>query len=81
MGNHDMHAAQIIPKKCKVFNFPENWYQLDYHQRKAILNGSIWFHEENELDYTHLEVSTIKKIFSEISNLQTIRAMGFNFFR
>jgi predicted phosphodiesterase len=67
IGNHDMHAAQIIPKICKAFDFPENWYQLDYQKRKAISNGSIWLHEENELNplYSYDDIQFLRTL-SEI---------------
>ena len=50
LGNHDMHAARIIPKNCDFFNYPENWYELDYHQRKKLVNNKLWMHEENDLN-------------------------------
>jgi len=64
VGNHDMHAAQVIPKKCKSFNFPDNWYQLDYHQKKALANGAIWLHEEDELNplYSHQDIEYLRTL-------------------
>lgn len=50
LGNHDMFAAKIIPKEKYYFDFPENWYQLDYRERKQMARGKIWFHEEHDMD-------------------------------
>ena len=64
IGNHDMHAAQVIPQKCKSFDFPDNWYQLDYHQKRALANGTIWLHEENELNplYSHQDIAYLRTL-------------------
>jgi predicted phosphodiesterase len=50
LGNHDIHAAGIIPEHCNFFEFPDNWYQLDYHQRHKLGNDTLWLHEENDLN-------------------------------
>jgi predicted phosphodiesterase len=50
LGNHDIHAASIIPKNCNFFDFPENWYQMNYHQRHKMANNTLWLHEENDLN-------------------------------
>ncbi len=49
-GNHDYHAARIIPKTSSVFDFPGNWYELDYRKKFNLANDTIWLHEENDLD-------------------------------
>ena len=50
LGNHDIHAARIIPKNCTFFDFPDNWYELNYHQRHVLGNDTLWLHEENDLN-------------------------------
>ncbi len=50
LGNHDMHAARILPEKCVFFDFPDNWYQLDYQKRYELGNHTLWLHEENDLN-------------------------------
>ncbi len=50
LGNHDIHAAEIIPKHCNFFDFPENWYRLNYHERHKLANNTLWLHEENDLN-------------------------------
>lgn len=49
LGNHDFFAAKFVPKNSQIFDFPENWYQLDYQTRKALANDQVWLHEVNEL--------------------------------
>jgi len=48
-GNHDFHAAQKIPKNSAVFDFPENWYDLDTRQQSVLAGDEIWLHEEGDL--------------------------------
>lgn len=50
LGNHDIHAASITPKHCTFFDFPQNWYELNYHQRHELGNDTLWLHEENDLN-------------------------------
>jgi predicted phosphodiesterase len=50
LGNHDIHAAKIIPVNCSFFKYPENWYQLDYHKRHELANHILWLHEEDDLN-------------------------------
>ena len=50
LGNHDIHAASIIPKYCSFFDFPEDWYELNYHERHKLANHTLWLHEENDLN-------------------------------
>ena len=63
-GNHDMHAASIIPENCSFFDFPENWYQLNYHQRLKLSNNTLWLHEENDLNplYTEDDLDYLKSL-------------------
>ncbi|MFZ5939751.1 MAG: metallophosphoesterase family protein [Bacteroidota bacterium] len=49
-GNHDFHAAARIPESSPLFEFPEDWYALDYPERKKQSDGNIWLHEEDDLD-------------------------------
>lgn len=50
VGNHDMHAAKMLPRNCTFFDFPENWYELDYHERHKLSNDILWLHEEDDLN-------------------------------
>ena len=55
LGSHDIHAAEIIPKHCNFFDFPENWYRLNYHERHKLANNTLWLHEENDLNPLYKE--------------------------
>jgi len=44
-GNHDYHAAQRIPEISAIFDFPSNWYELDFRKKSELVNGEIWLHE------------------------------------
>ena len=48
-GNHDFHAARIIPRNSSVFDFPENWFDLDTRQQSVLAGDEIWLHEEGDL--------------------------------
>ncbi len=48
-GNHDLYEARKIPENKSEFNFPDNWYSLDYQERKKLANGKLWLYEENSL--------------------------------
>lgn len=64
LGNHDMHAGSIIPANSAFFDFPKNWYQLDYHQKHKLANDSIWLHEENDLNplYSEEDLTYLKSL-------------------
>jgi len=64
LGNHDMHAARIIPKHCTFFEFPDNWYRLDYHQRLEQAKNILWLHEENDLNplYKNDDIEYLKSL-------------------
>jgi len=49
-GNHDLHAARKIPKHSAIFDFPSNWYDLDFYQKSQMVNGELWLHEKEDLD-------------------------------
>lgn len=50
LGNHDLFAMRKVPQFDVGFEYPENWYDLDYHQRKNIGDGDVWLYENNELN-------------------------------
>lgn len=64
LGNHDLHAARIVPKSNTYFKFPENWYELSYQERKSLAKDSLWLHEENDLDplYQDEDIKYLKSL-------------------
>lgn len=63
-GNHDCHAARIVPGNSEIFQFPENWYDLDYRQRLELGKNEIWLHEEDDLNplYTPEDIEFLKSL-------------------
>lgn len=55
IGNHDMHAAHILPRQCTFFDYPDNWYLLDYHERHRLGANVLWLHEEYDLNPLYKE--------------------------
>lgn len=48
-GNHDLHAAQRIPRFMNGFIYPSDWYQLDYHKRRILSDEKVWLYDDSEL--------------------------------
>jgi len=72
LGNHDLYAGSIIPENCTFFEFPQNWYELDYLQRRKLVDGEIWLHEEHDLNtnYTSKDIEYLKS-YKEFEILRT----------
>lgn len=49
IGNHDLYAIKKVPENRSFFNYPANWYQLDFDTRLTISSGKIYLYEDNEL--------------------------------
>lgn len=49
-GNHDLFPVKKIPEFPAGFEYPEDWFLLDYFQRKKLAKDYIWLNEENEFD-------------------------------
>jgi predicted phosphodiesterase len=64
VGNHDLYAIRKIPKYKAGFNYPKNWYTLDYLQREKISKGKVSLYENNELSplITSKDEKFIKKL-------------------
>ncbi len=64
LGNHDIHAAKIIPENCSFFDFPADWHDLDYHDRHKLAKDILWLHEEDDLNplYKNVDIEYLKSI-------------------
>ncbi|MFB5266244.1 metallophosphoesterase family protein [Paenibacillus enshidis] len=49
IGNHDLYAVHKIPHQRSFFNYPANWYGMDFHIRKQLASGKVYLYEDNEL--------------------------------
>lgn len=49
MGNHDLYAIRKTPVHSERFQYPEDWYGLDFTTRKKFGEGKIWLYENREL--------------------------------
>jgi predicted phosphodiesterase len=50
LGNHDLNIIKRLPQHDNYFDYPENWYDLTYQQKKDISKEKLWLYEFNELD-------------------------------
>lgn len=60
-GNHDLYACRKIPENNHGFEYPADWYDLDFAERKSLAGNSIWLYEnEEETNYTDEDKEFIK---------------------
>lgn len=69
-GNHDFHGAKILPRHCSFFDFPEDWYQMDYQSRHQLAGNKLWLHEEHDLDPRYTEQD--KEFLSSLTEYQVV---------
>jgi len=62
LGNHDLQAVRKIPQHIGSFNYPENWYALDYYEKTKLSGRELWLYED-ELDplYTHNDIQFLNQ--------------------
>ncbi len=71
VGNHDLSAMKRTPKIDSGFEYPKDWYEKDYHERKKISKGKVWLYTDNELNalYTKKDLEYLNSL-PEIDFLQ-----------
>lgn len=50
VGNHDLSAIRKTPEISPEFEYPENWYELDYAERKEKAWDKLWLYDHDELN-------------------------------
>lgn len=48
-GNHDLFSIRRIPANCGLFDFREDWYEMDFSERKKAGERYVWLYEEHDL--------------------------------
>jgi len=49
LGNHDLHHVHKLPTYSNGFNYPHNWYELDFDQKKKLGEGKVFLYDDFEL--------------------------------
>lgn len=62
-GNHDMHVAARIPEHSAIFDFPPDWYSLDFSKRAELSGHQIWLHEDDhDTTYTREDLAFLASL-------------------
>jgi len=63
-GNHDFYASESLPKISPEFEFPSNFYELDYFQKREIAKSKLWDYDKSELKpmLRHEDISFLKTL-------------------
>ncbi len=49
LGNHDLHHIKKLPTYSNGFAYPENWYELDFDEKRKLGEGKVFLYDDFEL--------------------------------
>ena len=49
IGNHDLFAIRKLPEYTAGFDYPENWFNLTFDEKKKLSERKLWLYEDSEL--------------------------------
>jgi len=66
LGNHDLYAIRKLPEYTAGFDYPDDWYELDFINRKDLADGKLWLYEDSELSalLTHADRAYLDSLTS-----------------
>lgn len=78
LGNHDYNAIGKIPEFSPGFDFPPDWYDLDYFEKKHIANNRLWCYEDYELKpkYSRSDI----EFLSSLKQFEIFKTSQYNIF-
>lgn len=78
IGNHDLYAIKKVPVNKAGFQYPENWYSLDYEIRSRLSRNKIWLYEDSEIPCTLSQESI--NFLNSLNEITIVKTKDYSFF-